>query len=326
MALPALDYLREALPDAGLDFACAVPFRKMLQPFLEKRRIRWISAEAPDFSAYDAGLFLNTDSRLLFRAWRSRLTIRVGTLGRWPAFLWLNRGLRQRRSSGEKNEGLYTLELAQRLVALMLGREVPLSTEPAVVLEGNEEDRKQANAFLKKLGVREGDPFIVLHPGTGGTAINVPREGFVEIARNLETSLGLPLLLCQGPSPVDAELIAMLREKYRPLPVIEGQELEVIREIFRRATAVVGPSTGTLHLAHAVGTRTLGLFAPIRAQAPPRWGFWGGRGKGEILVPQVDCPGTSECIGPRCKEYFCMEKLPWGRLILDWGNALKREL
>jgi len=320
MALPALNYLREALPTAEIDFYCAEPFRKLLQPFLAARRIRLATTD--DLTGYSAGLFLNTDSRLLFRAWFRQMRIRVGVLSRWHSFLWLNSGVRQRRSSAEKNEGQYSLELAQRLVELLLGRKTVTKTEYRVVLDSDPVDEAAAAGRLKLLGVK--GAFIVLHPGTGGTAINVAAKDFVEIARSLEAT-GLPVVLSQGPSPLDAELVSYLIKHYRKLPVIEGVGLEVLREIFRKARAVVGPSTGPLHLAHAVGTESVGLFAPIRAQSPARWGFWGGKGKSTILVPELDCPGVSRCIGPSCKEYFCMEKMPWGRLILKWANGLKGE-
>jgi len=318
MALPALNYLREALPTAEIDFYCAEPFRKLLQPFLAARRIRLATTD--DLSGYNAGLFLNTDSRLLFRAWLRQMSIRVGVYSRWPSFLWLNAGMRQRRSSAEKNEGQYSLELAQRLVELLLGRRTVTKEEYRVVLDSDPADEAAAADRLKLLGVK--GPFIVLHPGTGGTAINVSAKDFLEIARALSET-ELPLVLSQGPSPLDAELVTYLKKHFRELPVIKEVGLEVLREIFRKARAVVGPSTGPLHLAHAVGTETVGLFAPIRAQSPARWAFWGGKARSTILVPELDCPGVSKCIGPSCKEYFCMEKMAWGRLILDWANGLK---
>ena len=323
MALPALDYLRQALPTAELVFSCSPNFRKLVLPFLNARRIQWCDPRDADFSSFTAGLFLNMDLKLLLRAWKARLRMRVGALSRWPSFLLLNQGIRQVRSSAEKNEGRYTLDLAEHLVELLTNRHLPSEKEPRLTIEGEPSEALIARNILLGLGIQEGDKFIVLHPGTGGTAINLSPNHFVDVAESLEKASGLPLILTQGPSSVDAEVVQYLQQHYKKLPVVRDQELEVIREIFRLAFAVVGPSTGTLHLAHLMGTRTLGLYAPIRAQCPSRWGFWGGEGRADILVPNVECPGTSRCIGPRCKEYFCMEKLPWGRLILEWGNDLK---
>lgn len=322
MALPALDFLRQALPQSRLGFACAEPFKKMIAPFLRVRNIDWVTTE--NVAGYDAGLFLNTDSRLLFRAWRARMPIRVGALSRWPSFIWLNRGVRQKRSSAEKNEGAYSLDLAHRLVKELGYDDVYPADNPRLVLDSDADEAAAARAYLQDLGIPPGEKYLVLHPGTGGTAINVAAKDFVEIARELDAHSGMKVLLSQGPSLLDAELVQYVSANFKALPLIRGVGLEILREIFRGAVAVVGPSTGPLHLAHAVGTHAVGLFAPIRAQSPARWGFWGGAAKSTIFVPQVDCPGTSRCIGASCPEYFCMEKTPWSRLILEWANDLKR--
>jgi len=318
MALPALNFLREALPNAEIHFTCAVPFKKMMLPFLRARGIEWVTTET---QGYDASLFLNTDASLQFRAWRSRIPVRVGALSRWPSFLWLNRGVRQKRSTAEKNEGRYSLELAHHLVNVLGDKTVYSSESPGLVMDGDPADASAAKTYLRGLGIGEGEKYWVLHPGTGGTAINVSAKDFLEIVNALR---GKRLVLSQGPSPVDAELIAFLQSRGEPLPLIQGVGLEVLREIFRGAEAVIGPSTGPLHLAHAVGTHAVGLFAPIRAQSPARWGFWGGAAKSTIFVPAVDCPGVSRCIGPACPEYYCMEKTPWSRLILEWASDLKK--
>ncbi|MEQ1878346.1 MAG: glycosyltransferase family 9 protein, partial [Bdellovibrionia bacterium] len=73
------------------------------------------------------------------------------------------------------------------------------------------------------------------------------------------------------------------------------------------ARAVLAPSTGTIHAAASLGVPALGIYSPVKVQAPKRWGPLGNFAK--AVVPQVDCPGYFECIGEKCQYYDCMKTL-----------------
>ena len=71
------------------------------------------------------------------------------------------------------------------------------------------------------------------------------------------------------------------------------------------ADVVVSGSTGTMHLAAALGTATVGVFAPIRASSPARWGALSARAR-FVLPPVPDC---ERCIGARCPWWDCMDRI-----------------
>ncbi|NBT57754.1 hypothetical protein EBT16_03110, partial [bacterium] len=130
-------------------------------------------------------------------------------------------------------------------------------------------------------------------------------------------------LVSVGPSEQDRKIWNHLRRSFPSLKRIEGVELSVLKEIFRKSRAVIAPSTGPLHLAHLVGVPVIGLYSPVQSHHPRRWGPWGGTQKAAVHLPQVDCPGRKACIGEVCREFNCMEKIDWASLILKELDGLK---
>ena len=55
--------------------------------------------------------------------------------------------------------------------------------------------------------------------------------------------------------------------------------------VLAAADGVVAASTGPLHLAALLGTRTLGLFSPVRPLHAGRWGPLGARA--EVIEPEA---------------------------------------
>ena len=66
----------------------------------------------------------------------------------------------------------------------------------------------------------------------------------------------------------------------------------------------LGPSTGPLHLAGALGLGVVGIYPPVPAMSPRRWGprsRWN-----RVLVPEVACPGRHACLLERCPLHNCL--------------------
>lgn len=216
------------------------------------------------------------------------------------------------------------MELAEDFVEAVTGGRKPARFEP-VLLDGDIPSRELAKEKLAAMGVGPEMPFAVLHPGMGGSALNLSADCYADVAAAVESAYGLSLLFCEGPDERDIRLVRELCEKHSPAGVIRGVSLSVLREIFRLAKLVVAPSTGPLHMAHYVGVVTIGFFPPIRSQRADRWAPWGGVGSSRVLFPEVDCPATRECLGPRCRAYPCMDKVRWGQLILHKAGGLNGE-
>jgi len=318
MCLPALGMLRETFPEAELGFVCRKDHHPVLKGLLDSWGVALFSPENySQLEAFqkhqpDAVLFLQAEREVVYAAFRAGVSTRVGLRSKWWSFLFLTHGLRQKRSRSEKNEAEYNLDLAGELARL--SKREPRA-KPPITLPLQAESKAKAELALKKVEIDVSLPFLVLHPGMGGSALNLSASHYAEIVKKL--SAVFPVVVTIGPAPGDQDLKNLLHSQIPFLKTVENIEIGTLAEIFRLASRVIAPSTGPLHLAHYVGASTLGLFSPVRTHHPARWGPFGGTGDSVSLLPRVFCPATVACRGPRCPQYACMEQTDWAQLILE---------
>lgn len=322
MSLPALVALRSARPEAEIDFLVRPQLIELLTPFLREQRI---AARAFDESwpatlasrSYGEAVLLFDEPGLSRALWRARVKVRVGAYSKPRSFLFLTRGKRQRRASAERNEAEYNLELA----GLLVGKK-ELAAPAPIRFPVAETAAAEARAVLAGFGEAPRG-WVIAHPGMGGSALNFSSLTYRKILEDLEREGAGRVLLSLGPAALDRELVGALRSARPDWPVLENQRLTVLGEVFRAANLVVAPSTGPLHLAHYVGTATLGIYSPVRTHRRQRWEPWGGAGKSLVWEPDVDCPGIRNCLGASCPNYFCLDVMARGGLPSRLRDALK---
>lgn len=304
LSLPALQLIRKSRPQAALRFVCRPEHHEVLAPLLQSMAIDLAGNDSPWGGAFDAALFLFAEREDLREAKRQGIRTRVGMLSKWWSPFFLTAWLRQRRSEAIQNEAEYNLDLARVLLKKL---EAPLAEPSPLQLPVN----PIAQAEARQLVPREGT--FVIHPGMSGSALNPSSDRYAEIIQALQTKG--PVVVTIGPASWDQRMKQELAFKVPGVNFIEGVSLAVLAEIFRRARAVVAPSTGPLHLAHYVGARTIGLFSPVRTHRADRWSPWGGTGKSSCITPQVHCPAKTNCLGEKCPEFPCMERADWPQFL-----------
>ena len=189
---------------------------------------------------------------------------------------------------------------------------------PRSWVQTSAEAKRLSLSFLKAQGLVE-KSFVVIHPGSSGSARYVKQSTLHAVARRLLTK-GMPVVVSGGPGE-DAILDQFLCEV--PGITILGKEnaigLDGMAEVYGRAKAVIAHGTGPLHLAAAVGTPTVAIFSPIFVLSEKRWGplvtprfVW--------TPPGVKCPAIYRCIGEKCEYYDCMDRFT----VSDALNALER--
>jgi heptosyltransferase-3 len=223
-------------------------------------------------------------SRLFYKA---EIPFRLGTAGRFHSVFYNTRLVHSRRQN-LKHEFEYNLDF---LKFFRRGRVVKF---PQVYLR--EKEINHARRILNSAGVK--DNFVVIHPGSGGSAERWPLENFIRLYRLLEQE-GVELVLSGSES--EGEIIeAASVELGIPVRKITGlTDLRTLAAVLSLADVVVANSTGPLHLAVAVRTTGVGLYPSRKAMSPLRWGPLGGLDR--VIQPVgVEC----QCPPKRCT---CME-------------------
>jgi ADP-heptose:LPS heptosyltransferase len=109
------------------------------------------------------------------------------------------------------------------------------------------------------LGPLAGRPYVVLHPGAAVRARRWPAEHHRRAARLL-ARYGLPVVVTGGAG--ERELTAAVADG-RHLDLGGRTDLAQLSGVLAGAEAVVVGNTGAAHLAAAVGTPVVSLFAPV---------------------------------------------------------------
>jgi ADP-heptose:LPS heptosyltransferase len=161
-----------------------------------------------------------------------------------------------------------------------------------------------------KLAVPAGE-YVVVHPGATAAARMYPAESWRDVVRAL-TRMGRQVLVTG--SAAEARLTAQVAAAALPPGTAHdyGGELSLVElaAVLRRAAALAVANTGPAHLAAAVGTPVVSLFAPVVPAA--RWAPYGEH----VLLGDQAAP----CAGSRAREcpvpgHPCLASVPPSRVV-----------
>ena len=121
---------------------------------------------------------------------------------------------------------------------------------------------EEALAWARRV-IPDGRPTLVLSPCSSHVLRNWNAAGYAAVADHAAARHGLQVLLCGGPSALEVEygerIAALMRQ---PCVNLVGKDtlLELLATL-QRATLLVSPDSGPVHMATTVGTPVIGLYA-----------------------------------------------------------------
>jgi heptosyltransferase III len=200
---------------------------------------------------------------------------RIGTAYRWFSTLFFNEPVSVHRKHSLKHEANYNLELAQSIIGE--------KTADKVYFYTSKEEQEKAREYVRKKGLAP--EFIIIHPGSRGSAWNISEAKYIETAD--KAAEFAKVLLTGGPD--EKEKIARMREKMNNMDKVilmdENMSIREFAAVTGESSLVVSGSTGPMHIAAALGVKTLSFFPPdeIKAMRVKRWGPIGNIN--EIIMP-----------------------------------------
>lgn len=150
----------------------------------------------------------------------------------------------------------------------------------------------------------DGDRVLLLSPCSSHALRNWRAERYAAVADHAALSLGLRVALTGGPSAEERAMGDAIRARMRtqPLDLIGKDTLKRALALYQRATVVLTPDAGPMHMANAVGARVVGLHA---ASNPARSGPYSDR---RWCVDRYDA-AARRYLGKSAGE------IPWGTKI-----------
>lgn len=179
----------------------------------------------------------------------------------------------------------------------------------------------QAERLLQKSSIDPlKDRFIVIHPGSGAPVKRWEPQKWAAVAHVAYQS-GYKVVLTGGPG--EEILTAKIAANCNfPVADLAGRtSLDVLAEILKRASLVMGPDSGILHLASSQGTPTLGLYGP----ADPRlFGPWL-PDSGKVVMSHWDCAPCGRLDFPESEleNHRCVRDIPLEEVIAEMKTLLE---
>lgn len=164
------------------------------------------------------------------------------------------------------------------------------------------EDVQQAADQLGRLGIDPERHLLLLHPGATAASRRYPPEHFVELADQLAGQKSLQLVFTGDAS--EAGLIDSIRARLRhPIPTLAGHlNLGELAAVIAAADLLIANNSGPVHIAAAVGTPVVDLYALINPQHAP----W--RVASRVLYHDVPCRFCYRSICPQ-GHHDCLRRL-----------------
>jgi len=261
----------------------SVPASELL-PMLKNKNFDTVFLVSPNYQA----------SLLMFLA---RIPHRIGNGFRWFSFLYNNR-IWEHRSKVKYHELEYNLRMLKGV-----GVEVPFDKSTTRYgLRVSKETNTAVSKMLSELSVPEKHPIIVVHPGSGGSAIDLPLEKFHELVVSLEREQ-LGTILITGNKQEEA-LCAEVAEETRAINLSGKFSLTELMGIIGKSDIFVSNSTGTLHMAAAMGKHVIGFYPKIKVCSAKRWGPYSATS--DVFEPMIDC---KNCTRKKCEDLQCMNTI-----------------
>jgi heptosyltransferase I len=155
-------------------------------------------------------------------------------------------------------------------------------------------------------------PYLVISPCSSMAYRNWDALRYAEVANYASDHYGLSVVLSGGPSALEKEFGRIISEHCRctVINLIGKTTLKQLLALLQDARLVIAPDAGPAHLANAVGTPVIGLYAttnPDRARP--------------YNSPQLVVNHYPEAV--HCKYGKPVDALSWGIRVRDTGTMLR---
>ncbi len=164
----------------------------------------------------------------------------------------------------------------------------------------NSELVRWADDFLLQFSAYKG--FIGLHPGANWDLKKWPLDYFVQLGDEFMKEGFMVFISGTAKELALADNIYQ-KMKHKPYVLSGKTSLKQMAALLNRFNLFVSADTGVMHLAAAVGCRTISIFGPTS------WGLTGPRGlnQHDVLFKDISC--QRPCYNLKCQDNFCMRQI-----------------
>lgn len=285
LSLPLIDLIHSWYPNHQIDFLVPEYTRDIASAYQGIHQVislppNWNETEGFEKllscirkENYDLVIVPNTKARIAELVWKARIPYRIGQGFRLHGWRY-NLPVFQSRKVPSMNELDYNFNLLSRWFAQPEPSTVKFNLIPPA------EATKRVQEFLQEKGIAQ---YCIIHPGSGGSAIDISPEKLGQLMRGY-TFPG-EIILTGSTSETELVLQVIEHSGGKGLNCAGQFNLSELMALIQGCALFIGNSTGPLHLARAFERPLLGFYSSIPPCHPKRWGPYGKEAEQTILPP-----------------------------------------
>ena len=234
---------------------------------------------------------------------------KIGSGYRWYSFLF-NQKVYEHRKNAERHELEYNVNLLEKLNIKNDVTEANVNYN----LIASESDLKTVTQILADEQVDLQRPIIIVHPGSGGSTIDLPVIKFTELVKKLDDD-GYQVLLTGHKNEI--EMCGKIKSSDKVKNLAGKLNLDELIALVSKSVMFISNSTGPIHIAAALGKYTIGFYPKIVSCSKERWGPY--TNKKIVYEPEIDC---KNCTREQCEKLNCMDSISMSKVYSDIKNVL----
>jgi lipopolysaccharide heptosyltransferase II len=259
---------------------------------------------------FDTCITVYPTFKIAWLVFRSGIKYRIGSGYRWYSLLF-NKRVFEHRKYADKHELEYNVNLLNEI-----GIDEKISKDNVhFFIEIDKSVDEKVSKTLIDNGISTARPIVIVHPGSGGSAVDLPAEKFKLLIERLVES-NVQVLITGSENEIELCQKLVVNESVKNFA---GKfSLKELVALINKADVFVSNSTGPIHLAAALDKYSIGFYPHLTACLPKRWGPYSNKSK--IYMPESDC---EDCKNRQCKKTECMETINIDKVSSDILEIIK---
>ncbi|MBK7157261.1 MAG: glycosyltransferase family 9 protein [Ignavibacteria bacterium] len=273
LTLPLLNSAKKIFKNAKIDLLVKKYLEELLHDYKDideliiEENINSFFSKYKFFKNKKIDLFINVkpgfELALLFFV--LRVKYRIGTAYRWYSFLY-NFKVYEHRKDSVKHESDYNLNLLKNFFK---------ETDDSKVFHfGYSEDEKKK--LNKKLNGLPDSRYIIVHPGSGGSAKDIPVKRlalFINKFSEIYADYRIVITGTDNEKPVINQLMKNIRSDFKTsVHDVSGMlDLKELMILIDNSDVFISNSTGPVHIAGALNRNIIGFYPNEKPMSDTRW-------------------------------------------------------
>jgi ADP-heptose:LPS heptosyltransferase len=265
LTLPLINEVKRLIPNSRISFLISKKLENLIDGYKDVDKVFFVEdINLNSFlkeNNFDVAISVYPRKELALAFYKAGIKYRVGTAYRLYSVLF-NHRIKEHRKYAEKHEADYNLNLLS-----FLGKEI--SFDKKFFFKYSDEEM---NVLQDKLHFKLNEKCVVIHPGSKGSARDLPIDKIMEIPEYIIRNHRDYKIVLTG-IPQEKPITGLFKEIYKDKVIDLAGEIS-LRELLiliDKSSLFISNSTGPIHIAGALNKNIIGFYPNSAPMNATRW-------------------------------------------------------